>query len=390
MPVTKTRVAEDQLNKTFNFDDVSTAISKSHDQNTDVGTSSNTFYIGTSGPKIKNNANVVELRNSTDTAYADLKVNDLTVYGTSTTVSFETLTIEDNMIILNSNYKGSSPTDNGGIEVERGTLTNASLIWDESNDLWKAGLAGSEKTLVKQTNTVTLTNGVTGSASFNASGNVSISTTVDSSKHVHAFTSLSDVRTGRATIINKGVISGCTATKAIDITRTVIIGSGSAFAEGMIFPIIQTNVTVPENAFTSSKYCYIYLSKTGTQWNPVCTALDATVPTGGVPLYKLTVPANNTIVTDQYIANVTVTDNRRLEPNAPNAFSNSPFVLTSLSPVVANTNYIVNYDIASYTGSALQLGDIYIADKATNGFKIYLNGIADNVVINWAINGFNV
>ncbi len=390
MPVTKTRVAEDQLNKTFNFDDVSTAISKSHDQNTDVGTSSNTFYIGTSGPKIKNNANVVELRNSTDTAYADLKVNDLTVYGTSTTVSFETLTIEDNMIILNSNYEGSMPTDNASIEIERGTLTNASLIWDETNDLWKAGLAGSEKTIVMQNNTVTITNGVTGSASFDASGNVSISATVDSSKHVHTFTSLSDVRTGRATIINKGVISGCTATKAIDITRTVIIGSGSAFAEGMIFPIIQTNVTVPENAFTSSKYCYIYLSKTGTQWNPVCTALDATVPTDGVPLYRLTVPANNTIVTDQYIANVTVTDNRRLEPNAPNAFSNSPFVLTSLSPVVANTNYIVNYDIASYTGSALQLGDIYIADKATNGFKIYLNGIADNVVINWAINGFNV
>jgi len=57
---------------------------------------------------------------------------------------------------------------------------------------------------------------------------------------------------------------------------------------------------------------------------------------------------------------------------------------------VANTNYIVNYDIDSYTGSAFQLGDIYITDKATNGFKIYLNGIADNVVINWAINGFNV
>lgn len=61
---------------------------------------------------------------------------DLTVNGTTTTVNTETINLADNIITLNSNYAGSAPTENGGIEVERGTLTNISLIWNESTDRW--------------------------------------------------------------------------------------------------------------------------------------------------------------------------------------------------------------------------------------------------------------
>lgn len=61
---------------------------------------------------------------------------DLTVNGTTTTVNTETINLADNIITLNSNYAGSAPTENGGIEVERGTLTNVSLIWNESTDRW--------------------------------------------------------------------------------------------------------------------------------------------------------------------------------------------------------------------------------------------------------------
>ena len=61
---------------------------------------------------------------------------DLTVNGTTTTVNTETINLADNIITLNSNYTGSAPTENGGIEVERGTLTNVSLIWNESTDRW--------------------------------------------------------------------------------------------------------------------------------------------------------------------------------------------------------------------------------------------------------------
>ena len=124
------------------------AVSKRHVKNTDVGTTSQTFYLNTSGVKIKDSSGKLEVRNNADTAYADLIVNNLTVKGTTTVIETETVTVDDNIILLNANYTGSSPTEAGGIHIERGTLTNASLIWDEANDVWKAGLAGAEKTLM--------------------------------------------------------------------------------------------------------------------------------------------------------------------------------------------------------------------------------------------------
>lgn len=61
---------------------------------------------------------------------------NLTVSGTTTTVNTETILLADNIITLNSNYTGSTPTENGGIEVERGTLANVALLWNESTDRW--------------------------------------------------------------------------------------------------------------------------------------------------------------------------------------------------------------------------------------------------------------
>ena len=63
---------------------------------------------------------------------------DLTVSGTTTTINTETLTLADNIIILNSN-ETAAPTQNAGIEIERGTSANVSLIWDETTDRWTVG-----------------------------------------------------------------------------------------------------------------------------------------------------------------------------------------------------------------------------------------------------------
>lgn len=65
---------------------------------------------------------------------------NLTVNGTVTTVNTETINLADNIITLNSNYTGAAPTENGGIEVERGTLANASLIWNETTDKWQTSV----------------------------------------------------------------------------------------------------------------------------------------------------------------------------------------------------------------------------------------------------------
>jgi hypothetical protein len=61
---------------------------------------------------------------------------DLTVSGTTTTVNTETINLADNIITLNSNEAGA-PTQNAGLEIERGTLTNVVFRWNETSDKWE-------------------------------------------------------------------------------------------------------------------------------------------------------------------------------------------------------------------------------------------------------------
>ena len=67
---------------------------------------------------------------------------DLTVQGSTTTVNTETVTIQDNIIVLNSNSAGN-PTENAGIEVERGNSANVLVRWNESSDRWQFTNNGS-------------------------------------------------------------------------------------------------------------------------------------------------------------------------------------------------------------------------------------------------------
>ena len=67
---------------------------------------------------------------------------NLTVNGTQTVLNTETLTVDDNIIILNNNEAGT-PSQNAGIEVERGTSTNVTLQWNESGDRWQFTNDGS-------------------------------------------------------------------------------------------------------------------------------------------------------------------------------------------------------------------------------------------------------
>ena len=77
----------------------------------------------------------------------DLNVNNdvtitgnLTVNGTTTTVSTTELVVEDNIITLNNGESGAGVTaGSAGIEVDRGTETTVSFVWDEANDRWTTG-----------------------------------------------------------------------------------------------------------------------------------------------------------------------------------------------------------------------------------------------------------
>jgi len=62
-------------------------------------------------------------------------VGDLTVTGTTTTVNSTEVNIGDSIILLNSDETGA-PSQNGGIEIERGTADNVAIFWNETADAW--------------------------------------------------------------------------------------------------------------------------------------------------------------------------------------------------------------------------------------------------------------
>lgn len=109
-----------------------------------TGTTADAFIIDTDG------SNPLQLRNDGSGEFVvetgsggnlrDLKVRNLTVDGTTTTINTEELTVADNKILLNSNTPNvSNPTQDAGIEVKRGSQSNAILNWNETQDYWEAG-----------------------------------------------------------------------------------------------------------------------------------------------------------------------------------------------------------------------------------------------------------
>jgi hypothetical protein len=121
---------------------VSTTLDIAADSGTDDG-----VVLGTDTLTSGGTTNEIETSVSGDTITIGLPDNvtignnltvtgDLTVSGTTTTINTETIELADNIIVLNSNETGT-PSQNAGIEVERGTSTNVDLRWNETNDAWE-------------------------------------------------------------------------------------------------------------------------------------------------------------------------------------------------------------------------------------------------------------
>ena len=215
---------------------------------------------------------------------------DLTVNGTTTTVNTETINLADNVILINSNATGT-PTENGGIEIERGSSSNVSFVWDETYDEWTTSgqplrsghmlpetdvtydlgstslkwrdlyLSGSTIKLGSATisdsggaisssggfsgnattasawetaRTLSLTGAVTGSASIDGSGNVSLTTTATSDPVI---TLTGDV-TGSGTMTNLGSVSFATTIAANSValgtdTTGNYVGAGATSGNGI-------------------------------------------------------------------------------------------------------------------------------------------------------------
>ena len=93
--------------------------------------------------------------------FADIVVaGNLTVQGTQTILNTNIVEIDDNVIKLNAEETGA-PSENGGIEIERGTSDNVLLRWNEASDIWEYTVDGSNyQEIVSVSKSQTLTNKV--------------------------------------------------------------------------------------------------------------------------------------------------------------------------------------------------------------------------------------
>ena len=93
---------------------------------------------------------------------------DFTVNGTTTTVNTTEMTVSDNIITLNNDVTGA-PSENAGIEVERGSSSNVSIRWNETSDQWEFTNDGASYTA--------LGGGGSGSSNAISQGNTNVTVT---------------------------------------------------------------------------------------------------------------------------------------------------------------------------------------------------------------------
>lgn len=141
---------------------------QTHEQNTDLGTTNSTFQLKyNTGNKIKHESDAISVRNAADTDYVNFIAKnatfkgDLLVEGQSFVTEAETVEIKDNLLLLNKGEVGAGVTKGiAGLEIDRGTEPNYQIIFDESDNRFKAGEIGDIQCLALRDGDDSMTDGM--------------------------------------------------------------------------------------------------------------------------------------------------------------------------------------------------------------------------------------
>ena len=99
-----------------------------------IGGSDTHVQFNDGGAHLTVESTFVYNKTSNTLTVANLTVSDTLTVTTTTTLNSNTVTIGDAKIVLNADFSGAGPTENGGFEVERGDEDNVNFIWNETND----------------------------------------------------------------------------------------------------------------------------------------------------------------------------------------------------------------------------------------------------------------
>ena len=172
---------------------------------------------------------------------------NLTVSGTTTTINTTQVNVADNIMVLNSDVTGT-PTEDAGIEIERGTAVNKKFIWDESADEWstegediRAGHFYGNLTGTVSGNIDTATRLAT-ARNFSLTGDVTSDTvTFDGSGNLQLTTSMANNSVDLGTHTTGNYVNDVTAGNGISVTHTPAEGSSPTVSHGDTSSVSDVN-----------------------------------------------------------------------------------------------------------------------------------------------------
>jgi len=265
---------------------------------------------------------------------------NLTVSGTTTTVNTETIELADNKILLNSNATGS-PTENGGIEISRGSSSNKTFQWDESTDKWTIG----SETFVAGT--------VEGNLTGNVTGNVTGQTSDISN---HSTDALSE-GSSNLYFTNARATSAITGSNldmgSNDITTTGKIKFANMYAQLSDLPSATTYHGMFAHVHATGKGYYAH----GGNWIELANASDVTNVSNNIPTSTSALAeGSNLYFTDERVDDrvnnllqAGTNINLAYDDNANTLTISSTGSSTTASPEVYGFNYTVGTGILQVT-----------------------------------------
>ncbi|WP_027178193.1 hypothetical protein [Maridesulfovibrio bastinii] len=196
---------------------------------------------------------------------------------------------------------------------------------------------------------------------------------------------------GNTIIYNRGVQNGCSVSKSSNATRNLNLTPGIMFAHGRVYSVtaLTNTATVPSNTgdVAAISYAYLYMAEDGSVQCD-CTELGVGMPDNGIEIARLTIPAGSTEGSAPQLEDVSISDTRRLEPQWPRLAQSPAFELVGIN-ALPDATYQVDVEVISYEGSREQVGEVFVADRLSNGFKLYLAGAADRVEVRYTVSRLN-
>ena len=335
---------------------------------------------------------------SSNVTFNDVIVSgNLTVSGTTTNIDTTNLTVSDNIIILNNDVTGT-PSQNAGIEVERGDQTNAVLQWNETSDHWEISSGGTTGRIITTGDTlgdITEVVAGTGLSGGGTSGSVTLNMantavtaasygsgtaipviTVDAQGRITAASTSSVTPPAFSAVTSKPTtISGYGITDHLDSSRAMHIpetefsvttaGGGVYKFTGDGFPVESGNN--PTFYVTRGKKYVINNSSYGSH-----------------PMYIKTTPSSGT--GNQYTSGVSGQGTVKITIDVPFDAPKLLYYQCSLHSSMLGTIVVLNDQFGQPDSAGVNtLADARIAASSINALSdVNTSGVADTNVLAWS------